>query len=117
MKKYRSTKFKGKFDTNIYKETRIHPFACEISFNECESGIYIQGGRNKPILFSLLRNFATYARIRIRASHKFTLSLNDQTAVIFFIEHIQSLLAKVSHMQCDRIFYTVQVQFYKLWTF
>ena len=31
--------------------------------------------------------------------HKFTLSLNDQTAVIFSTEHIQSLFAKVGHMQ------------------
>ena len=49
--------------------------------------------------------------------HKFTLSLNDKTAVIFS-EHIQSILAEIGHIhvQFDGTFYTVTVQFYQLWT-
>ena len=37
------------------EETRMHPFACEISFNECESAVYKEEETNLK-LFSLLRN-------------------------------------------------------------
>ena len=47
--------------------------------------------------------------------HKFILSLNDRTAVIFFSEQIQSILAEISHIQYDGTFYTVPAQFYQLW--
>ena len=69
------------------EETRMHPFACEISFNECESVMYKEEETNLKYPHCP-RNFATYARIMIRTSQKFTLSLNDQTALILSTEHI-----------------------------
>ena len=64
-------------------ETRTDPFACRISFNECESSMYRSRRKTQPKIplsaeeFSEMLPGTTYGK-----HHKFTISLHTQVAVI-----------------------------------
>ena len=44
-----------------------------------------------------------------------SVSINNETAIIFFSDKVQSILSQISNIQFDGNLYTVPVQFYQLW--
>ena len=67
-------------------ETRMDPFACQISFIECESSMYCSRRKSRPKIPLNAAELAdmlpgtTYAK-----HHKFTVSLGSQIAVISYL--------------------------------
>ena len=48
--------------------------------------------------------------------HKSTVSVNDQTALIFFSDKMRELIPQIPDIQFDGTSYCVPKQFYQLWT-
>ena len=98
-------------------ETRTSLFATEISFNECESSMYRSRRRLQPkipltaIEFSVMLPESTFAK-----RHKFTVTTDNHTAVVFYSQYMKNYLSEISKIQYDGTFYTVPAQFSQLWT-
>ena len=98
-------------------ETRTHPFACEISFNECVSAMYRARRKSQPMVplnaveFSEMQPGSEFT-----THHKFTISVGVEIAVVFYSEPMANALSEINRLQFDGTFYTVPSQFYQLWT-
>ena len=96
---------------------REDSFATEVSFPQCESSMYRSRRRLEPKIpsnateLSLLLPTTTFGKF-----HKSTVSVNDQTALIFFSDKMRELIPQIPDIQFDGTFYCVPKQFYQLWT-
>ena len=96
---------------------REDSFATEVSFPQCESSMYRSRRRLEPKIpsnateLSLLLPTTTFGKF-----HKSTVSVNDQTALIFFSDIMRELITQIPDIQFDGTFYCVPKQFYQLWT-
>ena len=97
--------------------TREHPSASEVSFPECESAMYRSRRMLQPkiptsaVEFSEMLDTTSFGKF-----FRCSVSINNQTAMIFFSDKVQNILPQISNIQFDGTFYTVPVQFYQLWT-
>ena len=92
-------------------ETRTNPFACEISFNECESSMYRSRRKLQPRIPLTASEFLILLPESSFASHyKFSISTNNQTAVIFYSNQMINCLSELNKVQFDGTFYTVPTQ-------
>ena len=98
--------------------TREDPAACEITFKECESSMHRSRRISQPIIpntateFSEMLPTTPFGRF-----HKSTVvSINNETAVIFFSDTMNDFLTRITDIQFDGTFFVVPIQFYQLWT-
>ena len=97
-------------------ETRTSLFATEISFNDVLC-MYRSRRRLQPKIPLTAIEFSVMLRESIFATHhKFTVTTNNHTAVVFYSEHMKNYLSEISKIQSDGTFYTVPTQFSQLWT-
>ena len=97
--------------------TREDYFATEVSFPQIESSMYRSRKSLEPKIpsnateLSLLLPTTTFGKF-----HKSTVTINDQTALIFFSDKMMDLVSQAPDIQFDGTFYCVPKQFYQLWT-
>ena len=97
--------------------TREDSFATEVSFPQIESSMYRSRKSLEPKIpsnateLSLLLPTTTFGKF-----HKSTVTINDQTALIFFSDKMMDLVSQAPDIQFDGTFYCVPKQFYQLWT-
>ena len=96
---------------------REDSFAIEVSFPQCESSMYRSRRSLEPKIpsnateLSLLLPNTTFGKF-----HKSTVSINDQTALIFFSDKMSEVIPQTPDIQFDGTFYSVPKQFFQLWT-
>ena len=107
-----------RFPQKIFNDVaRDDPVATEVSFSQCESSMYRSRRRSQPkipsnaIQLSDMLPTTTFGNF-----HKRTVSLDGQTALIFFSDKIVDLMPQMNDIQFDGTFYCVPRQFYQLWT-
>ena len=97
--------------------TREHPSASEVSFPECESAMYRSRRMLQPKIPTNAVEFSEMlATTSFGKFFRCSVSINNQTAMIFFSDKVQNILPQISNIQFDGTLYTVPVQFYQLWT-
>ena len=75
-----------------------------------------QEGDHSPKYLQILSNYDISPTTTFGKFHKRTVSLNGQTALIFFSDKIFDLMPQMNDIQFDGTFYCVPRQFYQLWT-
>ena len=94
--------------------TRNSLYASVISFYEVESSMYRARRMQIPLTtgeFSQVLPGSSFDQ-----HHKFTVSIDNNTAVVFASQKMVNLLSEIIHIQFDGTFYTVPLQFYQIWT-
>ena len=64
----------------------------------------------------MLFNFRKCYPSEFATHYKFTTSVGDEIAVVFYAEPMANTLSEINSIQSDETFYTVPSQFYQLWT-
>ena len=97
--------------------TRNSLYASVISFYEVESSMYRARRRMQPKIPLTADEFSqVLPGSSFDQHHKFTVLIDNNTAVVFASQKMVNLLSEVIHIQFDGTFYTVPLQFYQIWT-
>ena len=78
--------------------------------------------RSRRILQPIIQNTATEFSEMLRTTpfgrfHKSTVvSINNETAIIFFSDTMNNFLTRITDIQFDGTFFVLPIQFYQLWT-
>ena len=75
-----------------------------------------RGGSHNLWFHSMLFNFRKCYPSEFATHYKFTTSVGDEIAVVFYAEPMANTLSEINSIQSDETFYTVPSQFYQLWT-
>ena len=97
-------------------ENRTHPFATEISFNECESAMSERGESQPLVQLNAVEFSEMLPGSEFATHHKFTIPVGDEIALVFCTEPMANALFEINNIQFDGKFYNVPSQFYQLWT-
>ena len=103
---------------NIFDDaTREDTAATSISFSECESTMYRSKRRSQPKIPETVMEFSEILPdTSFGKFYKGSVSINQQSAHIFFSERMVEMISHFSDLQFDGTFYCVPKQFYQLWT-
>ena len=83
-----------RYDVSRFIKTNMYIyFACEISFNECEFAIYRARRKPQPMVPLNAAEFSEkLPGSEFATDHKFTISVGDEIAVVFYSESMASII-------------------------